>query len=496
MSDPSASDEAALTSRVRTSAWGVLILAGGVEAVFSRCRVWADGISYLDMGDALVRGDWDMAINPYWSPLYPFLQGVALRLFKPSAYSEFAVLFFVNFLAYLFALGCFDFLLRAAVKDRFRAGRVPTENGWLPPWALFSVGYAVFLWSSLTLISMQSPTPDILMAGFLYLAAGLLLRLWEKPQSTSLFVALGTVLGLGFLAKAAVFPLAFLFFAIAWRLAGNWRATAPRVLAAVLVFFAVSGPWIAALSLAKGRLTFGDTGRFNYLREVNGMSPNLYFQVPGTGTGKLIHPSRKIFDTPPIYEFATPIKGTLPIWYNPSYWTEGAVPLVSPKRELSVIARWLMFYFYMIFPGQAALVVGFVVLCFLANRKLVLQQIVARWPIWLIGLFGLAMYALVFVELRYVAVFFSLLWVGLCAGLRIPPGREGRRLVFLVTLAVVIAVASPTMVSIARDLSAVIHGQPHNQWQVSEDLRKMGVMPGDRIARVCGWTNVCWSRVF
>jgi len=154
-----------------------------------------------------------------------------------------------------------------------------------------------------------------------------------------------------------------------------------------------------------------------------------------------------------------------------------------------------VFYFYMIFPGQAALVVGFVVLCFLANRKLVLEQIVARWPIWLIGLFGLAMYALVFVELRYVAVFFSLLWVGLCAGLRIPPGREGRRLVFLVTLAVVIAVASPTMVSIARDLSAVIHGQPHNQWQVSEDLRKMGVMPGDRIARVGGWTNVGWARL-
>ena len=56
---------------------------------------------------------------------------------------------------------------------------------------------------------------------------------------------------------------------------------------------------------------------------------------PGQRFRPLVHPSRKILDTPPIYEFATPVKGTLPIWYDPSYWTEGAVPRVSLKRELS-----------------------------------------------------------------------------------------------------------------------------------------------------------------
>ena len=68
-----------------------LSLAGLIEAVFSRRALWADGISYLDMGDAMMRGDWEMAISVYWSPLYPFLQGLALRLFRPTAYSEFGL---------------------------------------------------------------------------------------------------------------------------------------------------------------------------------------------------------------------------------------------------------------------------------------------------------------------------------------------------------------------------------------------------------------------
>ncbi len=495
ISNLAASDDAVSTARVRIIAWCVLVLAGLIEAIFSRCAVWADGISYLDMGDAMMRGDWKMAISVYWSPLYPFLQGLALRLTKPSAYSEFAVVYVVNFVIYLFALGCFDFLLRAATEAWPHRDGISDGDNRLPRWAVFALGYSVFLWSSLTLITMQSPTPDILMAGLLYLAVGLLLRLWAQPRGFSLFVALGAVLGFGYLAKAAVFPLAFLFFVISWGLSGSWRQAVPRVLVALVAFFAVSGPWIAALSHAAGHLTFGDTGRFNYVREVNHASPNPYFQNPGTGSGHLVHPVRKLFDNPPIYEFATPIKGTLPVWYDPSYWTEGAAPRVSLKQELLVVHRWLMFYFDMLFPNQAALFVSFVVLWLIAGQHLALQQMAARWPVWLIGLAGLAMYALVFVEPRYVAGFFTLLWVGLFSGLRMPSVRESRRLVSIVTLAVVIATVSPTAVSIAGDLTRIVKGQPHNQFQVAEDLRELGVVPGDRVARIGGLFNVGWARL-
>ena len=39
-----------------------------------------DGIVYLDMGAAFLRGDWAVAINGIWSPLYGVLAAGVLRL--------------------------------------------------------------------------------------------------------------------------------------------------------------------------------------------------------------------------------------------------------------------------------------------------------------------------------------------------------------------------------------------------------------------------------
>jgi hypothetical protein len=278
-------------------------------------------------------------------------------------------------------------------------------------------------------------------------------------------------------------------------LVGDWRKATPRVLTSVIVFLAVSGPWIMALSQAKGRFTFGDSARVNYLVMVNGASPSWYFQNLGTARGHYSHPVRKIFDAPPIYEFGAPIKGTIPIWYDPSYWTEGAVPRFVLKKQVSLILRWLAVYFDMLFNAQAGLAIGFVVLCFMAGRGRFLRQLMSRWPVWLIGLTGLAMYALVLVELRYVAVFFTLVWVGVFSGLAMPPGTESRRLVSVITIVVVAAIAGPVVASTAGHLVPALRRQPHNQWQVAEDLRRMGVVPGDRVARIGGRFGTDWARL-
>jgi hypothetical protein len=50
-----------------------------------------DGISYLDMGDAYLRGDWTMAVNSVWSPLYSWILGLAMRVFRPPMRWEFPV---------------------------------------------------------------------------------------------------------------------------------------------------------------------------------------------------------------------------------------------------------------------------------------------------------------------------------------------------------------------------------------------------------------------
>ena len=399
----------------------------------------------------------------------------------------------MNLLIYLFTLGCFEFFLCAAVADRPITDDHASSS--FPQWTIFAVGYAVFMWSTFSLITIRLVSPDMLMAGFVYLAAGLLLQIWERNSSLPRFLLLGAVLGIGYLAKAPVFPLAFIFFFLAWFLSEDKRGAIVGVLGAVVVFFAVGAPWFVALSHAKGRFTFGDSGRFNYLVHVDDVSSEWFFQDLGTARGHYVHTVRKIFDDPPIYEFSSSIRATSSLAYDPSYWAEGAVPRVTMKRELVTIRHWLEFYLDDFFNWQTGLFVGFIVLCFMPGAGRALSQVKARWPIWLLGLAGLAMYALVYAELRYVAVFFSLVWVGLYSSLRTQPGREGRAIAAALAVAVVIATAGPSILSVLGGLTQLRKDPPHKFWKIATDLQNLGVKPGDRVARLPDHFGLAWGRL-
>ena len=49
--------------RLRILFWCAAIGFGAVDGWATRYNMNLDGISYLDMGDAYLRGDWNMAIN-------------------------------------------------------------------------------------------------------------------------------------------------------------------------------------------------------------------------------------------------------------------------------------------------------------------------------------------------------------------------------------------------------------------------------------------------
>src|SRR4030095_6987388 len=77
------------------------------------------------------------------------------------------------------------------------------------------------------------------------------------------FAALGLVLGVGYLAKLAMLPVAVVTFALlgamVWR-----RSGAARVALALAVFSAIALPWIAVLSAGMGRLSVGESAGLNY----------------------------------------------------------------------------------------------------------------------------------------------------------------------------------------------------------------------------------------
>ena len=149
--------------------------SGAIEFWMNRFVMNTDGISYLDLADAFGRHEWKSAINAYWSPLYPFILSLGLTLLKPSSYSEYPAVHLVNLLVFAGAAGAFHYFLSRLIRTQDRT--VSTLSGWvpLPEWAILAIGYALFLWSSLKLITIGVVSPDMCVATFVYLGAGIVL---------------------------------------------------------------------------------------------------------------------------------------------------------------------------------------------------------------------------------------------------------------------------------------------------------------------------------
>jgi hypothetical protein len=159
------------------------------------------------------------------------------------------------------------------------------------------------------------------------------------------------------------------------------------------------------------------------------------------------------------------------------------------------VINYLKSYAGMLLSRQAALLVGFVGLCFVGRKEGCSAGIRACWPVWLPGLVGLAMYSLVVVEWRYVAVFFTLLWIGLFAGIRLPAEYELRNLARALTVAMILVTSAPMAFLATRDSASALSGPRHVQWEVAEGLKRLNVRSGDKVARIGGNFAAEWARL-
>ncbi len=484
-----------LVRRYRAAFWCVAIVSGLLQAWANRFSIDPDGVNYLDVAQAYSRADWRMALNSYWSPLYSWLAGLVLYVFKPSAYWESTLVHLVNFAIFLAALRCFEFFLSALLGSEHAADGLAGTTMRLPEWAGWTLGYTLFLVSSLQMISLSLVKPDLFVTAIVYLAAGLVIRIRGGDLRWTTFAALGAVLGIGYLAKAILFPLAFVFLVVSLFAAGKFRRAVPRALVAVIVFALVSGPFVLAVSRAKGHLTFSDAGWLNYTWYVSGMDRASHWEGEGQ-VGTPEHPVRKIFEAPPIYEFATPIQGTYPPWYDPAYWCAGMKPRFNLAVQLRAFGRNLQAYVHML-SSQMEFVVGFLaLLLFELNPRAFVRQFARAWPVWAPAGVALGLYALVHVEPRFVGGFAVLLWTSLFAGLRLPLSEFSRKLVWCITIAMVAAVGAKVASGAASDLVVSLRAPAHIQWEVAEDLRRKGIRAGDKAA-VLGHTDIAdyWAHL-
>ena len=482
---------ARLARRLHILSWAVAVGLGLLHAWNGRFEISPDGISYLDMGDAYLRGDWQMAVNGYWSPLYSWLLGGALMVIKPFPYWEFPVAHLVNFVVYLCALFCFAFFFNEVMRHQRGEAYKVAVGRWvgLPEWAWVVVGYTLFIWTSLELITVRYVTPDMCVAACVYLAAGLIVRIRRGVSGWLTFGLLGAVLGFAYLAKAAMFPLAFVFLGVSLFAVGERKVAVSRAAVGVAVFLLVSSPFMITLSRTKGRVTFGDTGHLNYAWYVND-TPGVYWRGETAGSGIPKHPTRKVIEEPEVYEFGTPVGGTYPPWYDPSYWNEGLTLRFDLRRQIEVIISGIKIHFYFLFPLalRGSIAMGLFMLFYMSGRGWrIIKDVAARWFLLVPALAAFAMYSLVHVEERFIGSFVVLFFVGLFSSVRLAEWQGARRLVACVTIIIVAMFGLTVGLSSARAAYVTMRDvikqeSPYMNWLVAEGLKRMGAQPGDKVA--------------
>jgi hypothetical protein len=478
--------------------WCVAIAVGFIQVWAHRNDVSPDSISYIEIGWATARDGLHQIVNAYWSPLYPFLLSILFRFLHPSAEWEFAAVHFLNFVVYLASLACFELFLKELILARQTDGELPRNSLPVPDRTVWSWGYIFFLWASCFWLGPAVVTPDLCVAVVVYLASALLFRIWRGRGSWIVFAGLGVLLGLGYLAKAAMFPVSFVFLFSAFCLSRgggvSFRGAALRTLLATGVFAIFALPLIVSLSAVKGRATSGDAGRINYAEYVNRATRWVHWQGDPAGTGTPAHPTRKIFSEPAVFEFAGPVQGSYPPWYDPSYWYEGVRPHFVAKEQLVALFRAANMYLK-IFSKSGALWVVLVAL-WIANGKVInWGRFAARtWMILLPSVAALALYALVHVEFRFIAPFALMLLLVTIARARIVSGTEPgwvRRFHLIMVLAPTIAMAW----AVSRDLFDVIANKPYEPWVVAQQLHTMGVRPGTEVGVIGSAGDTYWAHL-
>lgn len=351
-----------------------------------------DGVSYLDVGDAWWRGDFSHAVNAYWSPLYSWIVGGFLKLINPSSYWRFPMVHLVNFAIYLFALAAFEIFLRQAMKHIKLANSKINDTWYL------ALAYSLFISTSVMMISPAIVTPDLLVACLFYLALALALKIYAGDKRRATCIGFGVVLGLGYLGKTILLPVGLVLLVSVFILRKTCRA---QLLVAAAAFLLIAAPWAITCSRAEHRFTIGDSGRWNYLVWVNGIAPT----YPETKSSL----SRHLLVQPSIYDLSK-LPGTLPLWYNPSYWQEGMRPRVDLSGLANNLSRQLPSYCILFTIFDCGLMVAFIIGSILgATGSLNGAAALVGIP----SLAAFASYAPLYIEFRYLAAFSCVLWLAL-----------------------------------------------------------------------------------
>jgi hypothetical protein len=483
-----------------------------MQAYVMRHYLNEDGVSYLDLGDAWLRGDWDAAINGTWSPLYPMIVGNVLAIVQPTPYWEFATVKMVNVAILLLSMAAFDWFLHEIILLQRQRREQSQTSVPLPDLVLRLLAWLVFLTASLNMTNVGFVTPDLLVNLFGFLAAAVVARARRLTLAWYWALLLGVIIGLGYLTKAPLLPMGMIFLFMYLVNVRGWRRRLIHLTSALVVIAVIAGPYIVALSDKLDRWTFTDASRINYLWFVNRVE-KCRWQTEREDLGNPIHPPKTLHVNPDLYDYSEPIAGTQPLWYDPGYWCEGLTPRFVAADQLGNLQRMSTKFLGIIVQYVGAFLLGTVLLGFLSwstvadarKWRLAASSLAKEYPSLFIPLLASAMYVLVYVEERYLAMYAVLAIVGLLASIRYSPEKweylQGRVLFVAVLFAVpAIGMIGWHAMKSWQEWQAGEGGHAHRHWQIAHEMEQLGLRPGDGVGVVgypldCGWARLGGFRI-
>jgi 4-amino-4-deoxy-L-arabinose transferase-like glycosyltransferase len=499
----------------------LLVPIGWLATRYQPYQVDGDAMSYMDIADLLHAHHWAGAVDGYWNPLYPAALAAMQIVFHPTRWNELGAYYIANYAIFLLQIVAMLFFVVAL--DRLRARTLATgREPLLSRKALSFLGVALLVIASQRELSMGTIRPDALLQALMLLAFAMLL---QALATESLIYAplMGLFFGLAYLTKSFAFVVALLSIGV-MALFQRWlqrRKLAPVAIGgtlALLVFAAVAGPYIAALSQQKHRFDFGDSGALNYAWYSGGvekmhLEPWMKSSF-GPATVNLIHPERQLLASPGIYSYRAEPYGTYPDWFDTTFFNERIIPHLNPPALLRRDARNLVLVFrYLFNHPEAWILLLLLLLCGARLRFGSWRHEGSFWlPMILLGLAMWVLYGIVNIEERYVTLAYLVVVLPVFAALHAPENSNSEKddrqrswlrsgATAMVVLLAFLAAGESLRLAFQqrRDEAALPHPWYNPQmFGAARALEAMGVRPGDQVA--CMGAMAClnngyWARL-
>lgn len=480
------------------------LVAGYLQVATWSDRIGWDTVSYLEIAEAFRTGRMDLALNPYWSPLYPLLYAIVSTFFP--AVPERVSLSIFQYGCFLFFILTSAYLWKTVLAAHHHSCSERSVTP-LRPFALYFYAACVTIFSALVVGDLTIKSPDMLAAALFTLANGLVLSGVVKRPGLVWLIVSGVFMGLAYLAKAFFISWIIPFLALLFWQRKRYQIGISGFSAIAISTLLVVACYAVPLSLKLGYPTIGESGKYQFVFSQVGETPPMIPLVHGTHEASQLitqqpkHPTRVFFENPRVFEFAEPFDVSYPPWFDPHYWNEG----------FKINFDWNSFMAMM--PDKIMMVINyigilsvFMMCCFgIVNRSIFpfsMEQIKQFSPMVVPSKLCILLLLATVIWPRYMIGLVPMLFAGMLLVCRYPDTESGIKnssrilvvtsvlmfCVFLLNSLFHLYFALPGLEPILTKSTGVSFPKkpfvPDPQNATAAMLKQLGIQPKDRVARV------------